>query len=72
MGKLGIEEWLIRTVQAMYINEKSSARVNGECSPWLDVQVASGLSHFYFSSAWKHYHAISGLVLLKNSFMGMT
>ena len=40
MWKLGIEEWLIRTVQAMYINEKSSARVNGECSPWLDVQVA--------------------------------
>ena len=30
--KLGVEDWLIRTVQAMYTNAKSSMRVNGQFS----------------------------------------
>ena len=40
MRKLGIKEWLIRTVQAMYTNAKSSVGVNGQYSPWFNVQVA--------------------------------
>ena len=37
--EIGIEEWLIRTVQVMYRNEKSSVRISGRYSPWFDVQV---------------------------------
>ena len=39
MRKLGVEEWFIRTVQAMYTNAKSSVRVKGQYSPWFEVQV---------------------------------
>ena len=37
--EIGIEECLIRTVQVMYRNEKSSVRISGQYSPWFDVQV---------------------------------
>ena len=37
--EIGIEEWLIRTVQVMYRNEKSSVPISGQYSPWFDVQV---------------------------------
>ena len=39
MRKPGVKEWLIRTVQVMYTNGKSSVQVNGQYSPWFDVQV---------------------------------
>ena len=38
MRKLGVEEWLIRTVQAIYSNSKSRIQVNSQYSPWSDVQ----------------------------------
>ena len=37
--KVGIDEWLLRTIQAMYTDAKSSARINGQFSSWFDVQV---------------------------------
>ena len=39
LRKLGVEEWLIKTVQAMYTNPMSSVRVNSQYSPWFNVQV---------------------------------
>ena len=39
MRKSGLEEWLIRTVQAMYANAKSSVQINGQYSPWSDAPV---------------------------------
>ena len=39
MRKLGVEEWLIRTVQALFTNTKSSVQVNGQYSSWFDVRV---------------------------------
>jgi len=39
MRKLGIDEWVIRTVQGMYANAKSSVRVNGQYSAEFDVKV---------------------------------
>ena len=38
MGKLGVEEWLIRTTQVMYTNPKSSVRANGQHNLWFDIQ----------------------------------
>ena len=29
LRKVGVDEWLIRTIQAMYTNAKSSVRING-------------------------------------------
>ena len=39
MRKLGVEEWLIRVVQAMYNNSKSRVRVNGQLSDVFNVNV---------------------------------
>ena len=39
MRKVGIYEWTIRTVQAMYANAKSSVRVNGQYSAEFGVKV---------------------------------
>ena len=39
LRKVGVDEWLIRTIQAMYSNAKSSVRINGQFSSWFDVQV---------------------------------
>ena len=39
LRKVGVDEWLIRTMQAMYTNAKSSVRINGQFSSWFDVQV---------------------------------
>ena len=39
MRKLGIDEWIIRVVQAMYANAKSSVRVNGQYSSDFGVKV---------------------------------
>ena len=39
LRKVGVDEWLIRTIQAMYTNAKSSVRINGQFSSWFDVQV---------------------------------
>ena len=71
-----VKECLIGIVQAMYTNAKYSVRVNGQYSPWFDVQVGvrqdSVLSPLLFIIAIiKHYHTISGLVVLGNSFMWM-
>ena len=40
MRKLGVEEWIVRTVMAMYANAKSAVRVNGSYSPEFDVKVS--------------------------------
>ena len=39
MRKLGVPEWLVATVQAMYVGARSSVRVNGNLSAEFDVQV---------------------------------
>jgi len=39
MRKLGIEEWLIKTVESIYSNAISCVRVNCQFSSWFDVQV---------------------------------
>ena len=39
MRKLGIEEWIISLVQAMYVNARSQVRVNGSFSDPFDVKV---------------------------------
>ena len=39
LRKVGVDEWLIRTIQAMYTNAKSSVRINSQFSSWFDVQV---------------------------------
>ena len=76
MRRVGVDEWLIRTIQAMYTNAKSSVRINGQFSSCFDVQVGvvqcSILSRFYLSLLWKHYLVISGLGVLGNSFMRTT
>ena len=38
MRKLGIEEWIISLVQAMYVNARSHVRVNGSYSDLFDVK----------------------------------
>ena len=39
MRKLGTDEWIIRAVQAMYANARSSVRVNGQYSSEFNVGV---------------------------------
>ena len=39
MRKLGTEEWLVATVQAMYSNARSCVRVNTSYSPDFSVKV---------------------------------
>ena len=39
LRKVGVDEWLIRTIQAMCTNAKSSVRINGHFSSWFNVQV---------------------------------
>ena len=39
MRRVGVDEWLIRTIQAMYTIAKSSVRLNGQFSSCFDVQV---------------------------------
>ena len=39
MRRVRVDEWLIRTIQAMYTNAKSSVRINGQFSSCFDVQV---------------------------------
>ena len=39
MRRVGVDEWLIRTIQAMYTNAKSSVRINGHFSSCFDVQI---------------------------------
>ena len=39
MRKLGIDEWIIKIVQAMYANPRSSFRVNNSYSESFDVKV---------------------------------
>ena len=39
MRKLGVDEWIIHTVQAMYCNAKSKVRVGSEYSDPIDVSV---------------------------------
>jgi len=46
MHKLGIEEWLIKTVKAMYSNTRSCVRVNGQFSSWFDIQVGLPRAQF--------------------------
>ena len=41
-GKLGVEEWLAKTVQSMYRNAQSCVRVNGTFK--YDFQVKAGLN----------------------------
>ena len=75
LRKVGVDEWLIRTIQAMYTNAKSSVRINSQFSSWFDVLVYTRVlfsACLYLSLSWKHYLAISGLIVLGNSFMRMT
>jgi len=37
--EIGVEEWAIRVVQAMYSNARSRVRINGQYSEEFDVQV---------------------------------
>ena len=39
LRKVGVDEWLIRPIQAMCTNAKSSVRINGQFSSWFDIQV---------------------------------
>ena len=39
MRKLGVEEWLIRVIQAMYKNARSRLRVNGQLSEFFNANV---------------------------------
>ena len=39
LRKAWVDEWLTRTIQAMYIKAKSSFRINGQFSSWFNVQV---------------------------------
>ena len=39
MCKLGVEEWLIRVVQALYTNARSCVRVNGTLNEEFVVKV---------------------------------
>ena len=39
LRKVGVDEWLIRTMQTMYTSAKSSVRINGKFSSWFDIQV---------------------------------
>ena len=39
MRKLGVEEWIVRVVQAMYANARSRVRVNGTFSDGFEVKV---------------------------------
>ena len=39
LRKAGVDEWLIRTIRAMYSNAKSSVRIIGQFSSWFDIQV---------------------------------
>ena len=39
LRKVGVDEWLIRTIQAMNTIAKSSVQINGQFSSWFDVQV---------------------------------
>ena len=39
LRKVGVDEWLIRTIQAMYSNAKSSVQINSQFSSWFSVQV---------------------------------
>ena len=39
LKKVGLDEWLIRTIQAMYTNAKSSVRINSQFSSWFNVSV---------------------------------
>ena len=39
LRRVGVDERLIRTIHAMYTNAKSSVRINGQFSPWFNVQV---------------------------------
>ena len=39
MRKLGVEEWVVNTVKAMYANAKSAVRVNSQYSAEFDVKV---------------------------------
>ena len=39
MRSLGVEEWVVRAVQSMYINARSCVRVNGQLSEEFEVNV---------------------------------
>ena len=39
MRNLGVEEWVVRAVQAMYVGAKSCVRVNGQYSEQFSVKV---------------------------------
>ena len=61
MCKLGVEEWIINIVKAMYANANSKNRVNGSYSTPFEVKVGSVLSPLLFimvletlSMEWKH------------------
>ena len=73
LKKVGLDEWLIRTIQAMYTNAKSSVRINGQFSSWFDVQVSvhqgsvlssllfiivmEALSHHFRTRPWELLYA---------------
>ena len=39
LRKVGVDEWLIRTIQAMCINAKSSVGINGQFRSWFDANM---------------------------------
>ena len=39
MRRVGVEEWVIRAVKAMYENDKSCVRVNGQFSDEFNIKV---------------------------------
>ena len=61
LRKVGVGEWLIRNIQAMYTNAKSSVLINGQFSSWFDVQVGI---HQGCSQHASIYHCHGSTILL--------
>ena len=76
MRKVGVEEWIIRTVQAMYDKPQSKVRVGSSYNDPIDVSVGvhqgSVLSPPLFIIVMKLYRVISGRDVPGNCCMWMT
>ena len=62
LRKVGVDEGLIRTIQTMYTNAKSSVRINGQFSSWFNVQVGV---HFRTGCPWELLYADDLVIIAK-------